>query len=245
MNRSLPSTVRNRRGQRLDIAIHHGLPDNSMLLVLGHGVTGNKDRPLLITLAERLASEGITTLRLSFSGNGGSEGAFEESTISREVEDLRDLLDALRGWEIGYAGHSMGAAVGVLTASVDPRIRFLVSLAGMIHTAEFARREFGEVTPGAGLMWDKPECPLSKAYVDDMNAVNSVLPAAKRVSVPWLLVHGTADDVVPLQDSKDVIQAVSGPTLIEIPDGDHVFTAPHDATMAGHVASWLQGLRAP
>jgi pimeloyl-ACP methyl ester carboxylesterase len=239
-----PSEIRNRHGERLDIAFHQGHPDNPRLVVLGHGVTGNKDRPLLVTLAEALAREGISALRISYSGNGASEGQFTESTLSREVEDLGSVLDALKGWEVGYAGHSLGGAVGVLRTSQDSRIRFLISLAGMAHTAAFAQREFGDVTPGAGLMWDKPECPLSQAFIDDMNRIRSVVDAARQVKVPWLFIHGQADDVVPIQDSHDLFAVASQPKKkVEIANADHVFSEPYAEDMARHVVAWVKELK--
>lgn len=243
MSRTIPSFLRNRQGQRLDFALHPGQADNNLLVVLGHGVTGNKDRPLLVTLGNALAAAGITALRVSYSGNGDSEGRFVDSTISAEVDDLGAVLDALAGWRIAYAGHSMGGAVGVIRASRDPRIQLLISLAGMVHTAAFAQREFGTLTPGAGNMWDKPECPLSQAYMDDLNRIGNVLEPARGLRVPWLLVHGSEDDVVPIQDSRDVL-ALGGTnkTLAEIPGGDHVFSDAHANAMAERVVSWIQAL---
>jgi uncharacterized protein len=236
----IPDVIRNRHGERLDFTYHPGASDGTTLMVLGHGVTGNKDRPLLVELGNTLAAAGIHALRISFAGNGASEGRFEDSTISKEIEDLGSVLDALPGWRIGYVGHSLGAAVGMLRASHDSRIRLLVSLAGMAHTAAFAQREFGQVTPGAGCMWDQPECPLSQRFMDDMTRVSSVVEAARRVRVPWLWVHGLADDVVPPQDSRD-LRAVANPPnrLLELPEADHVFSAPHAATMARAVVHWI------
>ena len=243
ITRAIPKEIRNRRGERLDIAVHPGDPAVSTLVVLGHGVTGNKDRPLLLTLAGQIAAQGSTALRLSFSGNGTSEGRFEESTISKEVEDLGAVLDALPGWRVGYVGHSLGAAVGVRRASEDSRIQFLVSLGGMAHTAAFAQREFGELTPGAGCMWDKPECPLSPAFMEDMERIGSVADAAKRIRVPWLFVHGQADDVVPLQDSRDLFAVAGQPKrLVELPGGDHVFSDNYAADMARSVVAWMKEL---
>ncbi|MBX3748259.1 MAG: alpha/beta hydrolase [Verrucomicrobiae bacterium] len=241
MKRPLPQELRNHRGQRLDFSLHPGRPDHGTLVVVGHGVTGNKDRPLLITLADRLAGAGVSVLRFSFAGNGASEGRFEDCTLSTEVDDLGAILDALPGWNVGYAGHSMGAAVGVLRARMDPRLRFLISLAGMVHTAAFAEREFGTVTPGVGCMWDKPECPLSPAYVEDMNRVGSVIEAAREIEVPWLLVHGVVDDVVPVQDSRDLM-AIGGSSrrLVELPEADHVFSDAHAEAMADAVVSWIR-----
>ena len=107
---------RNRRGERLDVSFHPG-ERSDRLVLLGHGVTGNKDRPLLVALAAGLSARGWPCLRISFSGNGDSEGDFRESTVTKEREDLRDILARLPdGLHIAYCGHSMGAAVGLLTA---------------------------------------------------------------------------------------------------------------------------------
>ena len=168
--------IRNSQGERLDHTFHPGSEGCRDLIVIGHGVTGNKDRPALVALSEALSSAGIPSLRISFSGNGESEGRFEDSTISKEVADLGCVLDALDDWRVGYAGHSMGGAVGVLRAASDDRIQTLVSLAGMVDTAEFFERKFGALTPDEGHMWDIPECPLSGAYADDMRAISTVTP---------------------------------------------------------------------
>jgi uncharacterized protein len=242
-NRVVPEEIHNRRGERLEFSYHPGAPDCPRLVVLGHGVTGNKDRPVLVEVGNALAGVGVHVLRFSFAGNGGSEGRFEEATLTKGVEDLGAVLDGLRGWEIGYAGHSMGAAVGVLRASDDQRIRFLISIAGMAHVADFAQREFGYQKPGEGFMWDKPECPLSAAWVEDMVRVGSVVEAARKVNRPWLFVHGLADDVVPPRDSRDLMEAAEGAKrLFELPDADHVFSGDDARTAAEEVAGWVQRL---
>ena len=175
--------ITNRHGERIDHSYGSGAEGSRELVVIGHGVTANKDRPFLVALAEALTAAGIPSLRISFSGNGASDGRFEESTISKEVEDLGAVLDALDGWRhITYVGHSMGAAVGVLRAAKDPRIQCLVSLGGMVHTREFVQRKFGGLTPGRDLMWDKPECPLSSAFVDDLGGIDTVLPQAAEIA---------------------------------------------------------------
>ena len=146
--------IRNRQDEQLDYTFHEGEGRSKNIVVLGHGVTGNKDRPFVVALGEGLAAAGISALRFSFSGNGESEGKFTDSTISKEVDDLGAVLDHLEEYTVCYVGHSMGGAVGVLRASEDKRIQLLVSLAGMVHTRAFAQREFGDVTPDEGFMWD-------------------------------------------------------------------------------------------
>jgi alpha/beta superfamily hydrolase len=84
--------IRNDQGERMDAAFHPG-ERTGVLLILGHGVTGDKDRPLLVALAEGLAKRGWPCLRISFSGNGESEGRFVDSCITKEV-----VFDAMDRW---------------------------------------------------------------------------------------------------------------------------------------------------
>ena len=233
----------NLSGERLDYAFHPGAPGSKHVVVIGHGVTGHKDRPLLIALAEGLSAAGVNVLRHSWSGNGESEGNFAESNITKEVADLGAILTALtaEGYTIAYAGHSMGGAVGVRRAVIDQRIRLLISLAGIVHTAEFAEHAFGHLEPGEGLMFDKPGLVLPAAYMADLRGIETVLDDTSRVTVPWLLVHGTEDDLVPLQHSLDAYShAITEKKLVEIPGADHLFEPDQTATAVKAVVDWCR-----
>ena len=242
----MDAEIRNAQGEKLDYAYHSAQGDCPFTVIIGHGVTANMNRPFVEALAKGLAMAGIPTLRFSFSGNGDSEGRFEDSCVSKEVEDLGAVIDAVKakGRRVVYVGHSMGGAVGVKRAAADDRIELLVSLAGMVHTAKFAEVEFGQETPGSGFMWGKEDCPLSQAFVDDMNQINSVLDLGAQIKVPWLLVHGTVDDVVPIAESREIfVQAQDPKELFEIENCDHVFDAETDPeslpVMVRKVTEWL------
>lgn len=231
---------RNRRGERLDVAFHSG-DKSDRLVLLGHGVTGNKDRPLLTAVAEGLAAKGWPCLRISFSGNGDSEGDFREATVTKESEDLRDLLDQLPdGLHLAYVGHSMGAAVGLMTAETDSRLKVLVNLAGMIRTEEFCETEFGEVTPDEGDMWDEPGCPLSHKYVDDMESIGDLFDEVSGLERPLLLIHGSDDDVVLPVDSDDAFDAAGDPKrLIRIEGEGHSFSDDSYPQIVVEIDRWL------
>lgn len=231
----------NNHGERLDTAFHGG-DRIGAIVVLGHGLTGNKDRPLLVAVADGLSKRGWPCLRISFSGNGDSEGRFEDSTISKEVEDLRMILEAVpQENRIAYVGHSMGAAVGVLTAATGLNIQSLITLAGMTHTSDFVAREFGDVEPGKGYMWGEEDYLLSPKFVDDLNGIRDTLDAASKVMQPWLLIHGTADDVVPAKDSLDAFAAANcRKELLEIPGAGHVFGEESYPQIIDAINAWLE-----
>jgi len=235
------SQIYNAQGERSDVAFHGG-DKLGALVVLGHGVTGDKDRPLLVAIANGLAERGWPCVRFSFSGNGESEGRFEDSTITKEVADLKTVLETVpQEKRIAYIGHSMGAAVGVITSASSLSIQTLVTLAGMTHTAEFVKREFGDLVPGEGNMWDEEGCPLSQSYVDDLNGIGDTLDAAAEVRQPWLFVHGTEDDVVPFKDSLDAFSAARcEKEMLEIPGAGHVFGEDSYAKIIEGIHSWLE-----
>ena len=205
-------------------------------------MTGNKDRPFVVSLAEAVASEGMAVLRFSFAGNGTSGGDFRDCTISKEVEDLKVVVTSAvnNGYRVTYAGHSMGGAVGVLAASSDHKIRHLISLAGMVNTKDFYDREFGEEKPDDGCMWEEPSCPLSSTYKNDMYSIGSVASKASEVKVPWLLNHGDSDDVVPIDDSREIFALANEPKkIIEIPGANHVFSEAGLEPMREAVIDWI------
>jgi uncharacterized protein len=233
--------IKNARGERLEFGFHAGADGTKEIVVIGHGVTGHKDRPFLIALAEGLSRAGISALRVSFSGNGGSEGRFVDSNITREVAELGAVIDALAGFEVTYVGHSMGAAVGVLRASEDRRIRRLVSLAGLVHVQAFAERHFAGLTPERDLMWGKPGCLLSSSYLDDIRRIGTTVDRAVEIAVPWLFVHGDADTIVPLQDSRDAFARAREPKDLVVLEGcDHVWEPAFTSRMVATVVRWLR-----
>jgi alpha/beta superfamily hydrolase len=240
--------IKNSLNETLDYTLAPGLESekkSGWLVILGHGVTGDKDRPVIVDTAHALNASGFDTLRFSFAGNGASEGAFTEATISKEAGDLNSVIDAVSAQysKIAYIGHSMGGAVGVIQASKDKRINALISLAGMVDTKTFAETEFDGVQPDQGCMWDNKDCPLSSKFMHDLcQTIGSVAPLAETITIPWLLVHGTADDVVLPKDSE-LVKTIKGDaaTLLPVPEADHSFEAPlHKAEMAEGVTQWLR-----
>ena len=191
-----PGEIRNASGERLDHTFVSGRPGQEDVVVIAHGVTSQRDRPWAADLAAALTAAGIAVVQFSFSGNGASEGRFEDATPTKEVEDLGSILDAFPGFRVACVGHSMGGAVSLLRASRDPRIAALVSLAGMLHVHEFMQRHFGHLRPGDAML-EKPACPWNRNLEEDARRLGSLTDVARGIRIPWLLVHGTADELRP------------------------------------------------
>jgi len=236
---SSPSEIRNPQGERIATTFVPGDPTRRELIVIGHGVTSDKERPWSEALSAGLAAEGIASLRIAFSGNGESEGRFVDSTITKEVGDLGAVLDAVGERPVAYVGHSMGGAVGLLRAVQDPRLVALVSLAPVVHTAEFVTRMFGDLVAGQPIL-GKPHCPFGEALRDDLMTIGTTVDAAAEVRVPWLVVHGEADEVVPAQQSIDLHERSPERSELVLLDGvDHSFTGAGLSRLVEAVVPWL------
>ena len=241
--------IKNSFGETLDYTFTAGAKscrDEKWLVILGHGVTGNKDRPVITDTAKAINEAGFDTLAFSFAGNGDSEGDFREATITKEVGDLDAVINAVSEAypKIAYIGHSMGGAVGVIQATRDDRIKALISIAGMIDTKAFAIAEFGDETPDEGLMWEEENCPLSAAFMDDLcQTIGTVEPLVDRVEARWLLVHGTADDVVLPKDTERVkTRKGNAVDVVFVEGADHSFNeSAHKAQLTETIVKWLRG----
>ncbi|MHC4859957.1 MAG: alpha/beta hydrolase family protein, partial [Planctomycetota bacterium] len=131
-------TITNRDGLPMRANLH--LPEGDgphPLVLVAHGFKGFKDWGSFPHIAESLAGRGLAALRFNFARNGIGDDPlafdrldlFEENSLSRELRDLEDLLEALPDHDatdrdrIGLLGHSRGGGVAVLFAAREPRIR--------------------------------------------------------------------------------------------------------------------------
>jgi pimeloyl-ACP methyl ester carboxylesterase len=235
----IPDTIVNPRGERLAFTVTPGEPGRRDIVLLGHGVTSDKDRPWSKAIAAALRMKGIASLRFAFSGNGDSEGRFVDSTVTKEVEDLGAVIGALDSFRVSYVGHSMGGAVGLVRASQDERLHSLVSLAAVTHAAEFVERVFGHLSYGEPML-EKSHCPFGAALDSDLRGLGALADKASSISMPWLIVHGTADETVPLQHSLDLHEcAPERSELVELEGVDHSFTGDGMQRMVDVVVPWL------
>ena len=75
----------------------------------------------------------------------------------------------------------------------------------------------------------------------DLRKLDTLVNHASLIKVPWLLVHGTEDDVVFPQDSLDIFAQANQPvSLLQIKGSNHVFAGAHTAQMTEPVTAWVK-----
>jgi dienelactone hydrolase len=216
-------------------------------VVICHGFKGFKDWGFFPKLAERLATAGFTAVSFNVSGSGVSGGdVFDEPVRwlrqrpSWDLADVGTVVDwAVSGgapW-VGLVGHSRGGGLAILQAARDPRVRALVTWNAIDHFLRWPEEEIARwrrdgridvVNARTGQV-----LPIGRDALDDIDAHGAdgldVLGAAGRVTVPWLLVHGLADQTVPVGVARTLAARASGPVLelLLLEGADHTFGIRH------------------
>jgi acetyl esterase/lipase len=197
-------------------------------------------RSTMAALAVDLADRGWATWNVEYRrvGNGGG--------VPETLDDVRAAIAALaavtapvaRG-HIVVVGHSAGGQLGLCVAD-EPAVAAVVSLAGVCDLAAAFADAIGESATGAFMGGGPDDRPDAYALADPIRR----LPAGARV----LLVHGDADQRVPVEQSRRYADAAAaaGDTrceLYELPGVDHFDLIDPRTTAWATVAARLETLR--
>jgi dipeptidyl aminopeptidase/acylaminoacyl peptidase len=174
-------------------------------------------------IAERLASCGVATLRLDDRGVGESEGDSAAATADDTAADTRAALTFLRsrpevdGRRVGLVGHSYGGMVAPLVAAADPAVAAVVLLGAPAkpfrETMRYQHRY--RIENDAAIPPSARETALAEAMRQQQANVESSgeawrrsiqdhdpLPAARRLRMPVLILHGLTDRAVAPEDAS-------------------------------------------
>lgn len=203
-------------------------------VILVHGWESNRGR--VLPNARFLHDIGFHVLAFDVRGHGENpaeqlpiSGAEFASDTGAAVAWLAARPDVAR---IGVLGHSMGAVGAILAAAENPAIEALVSTAAPADPARLTRQTFllaGLPIPGfmgGPLAWLTARVYLrprghSVAGIDGRRAI-------ARYPGPVLIMHGSSDQVIPLQFFRNLAEAArnGAPSRVEtyvVPDGTHSF----------------------
>jgi dienelactone hydrolase len=233
---------------RGDVRVMEGAEPRSAVVIC-HGFKGFREWGFFPAVAGAVAARGHAAVSFDFSHNGvGADGVdfsalelFERHTLTREVDEIRMVLDALprilprRPKRIGLLGHSRGGGEAVLAASEDRRVDALVTWAAIasVHRwseeqlARWRRGESVEIV-NARTGQAMPIGPQLLRDIEENTERLDIRRAAARLTLPWLIVHGEADTSVPADDARTLWDmAGENAELLLIEDADHTFGAKH------------------
>jgi uncharacterized protein len=221
------------RSEDVYLACTLRLPErsNGRAIVYSHGWGGGRENGYHADLLDDLCAHGYTTLSLDHRGYGESTS---QKDLAKWPVDLSALVDYLasRDLAVWVAGLSTGGTMAISTASQHPVIKGAVALSPF---ASLSR-----------LVQDKPEHEptLSQIFGGLTPAMDAAANAYEKIAAiaprPVLLVHGSADSIIPSSHSIVLYEVAGQPKdLWIIPDAEHTLTNVERASLFDRLRSWL------
>ena len=194
------------------------------------------------SLVDRVARDaGWAGLTFTFRGTGTSEGDF---SIEGWLADVRAAIDALEARPdvngVWLAGFRLGGTLAIVSAADDARVRGVATFAAPASLSEWVRDPewFMQYARDTGVVRTTAYPPDPHAWTHAIAALDPV-EAAKRIPPrSWLLVHGSSDNVIPLDDARRLYDAAGDHVDLRIvQNGPHRLR--HDPRAIALLLGWL------
>lgn len=226
------------------------------IIIFSHGYKGFKDWGVWDLMARAFARNGFFFVKFNFSFNGGTLEqpidfpdleAFSENTFSKELDDLEVVIDwvsdvnsefknHIDSTDISLIGHSRGGGTVIIKASEDERVKNLITLASVSDfKTRFPAGEEFEAWKKHGIGYventrTKQQMPHKFSFYEDFEANEARLTvsrAASRLNIPFLIIHGTEDPTVNIDNAEHLKEWCPSAELLLLEGSNHVFEGAH------------------
>lgn len=221
--------------------------------IVSHGFKGYREWGFFPYISEELSKENFIAVNHDFSLNGVMDpdkflfdnDKFRRNTVSTEIADLTQLINKLPDllpndeWnsEIYLMGHSLGGAVSILTASLNPTLNIKkLSTWGAIGKIDRNTERQKKLWREKGVMDFKvnitgQELSLNVDYLEDKESNKEKYNLAENIAsldIPVQIIHGDKDFTVRLEEAKILKEAAGENAELKVIEKcNHIFNITH------------------
>ncbi|MDO4978038.1 MAG: alpha/beta hydrolase [Eubacteriales bacterium] len=201
------------------------------LAIVIHGFTGHMEEDHIIAACHAMHKAGLATLRVEMYGHGGSGGNFMDHTLFKWISNAHAATDYAKSLDfvtdLYLCGHSQGGLLTILVAGMRPDdFKAIIPLSPATIILDGAKS--GNLL---GTPFDPNHIPdvlkskdleLSGHYIRAAQYLH-IEDGIKRYHGPVLIVHGAADQTVPVQYAYDAAALYDNCELAIIEGDSHCF----------------------
>lgn len=218
-------------------------PEAHALVILVHGFKGFKDWGFFPWLSDFLCEQRLAVCRFNMSRSGIGENPdtfdrldlFADDTYSAQVADLRTVIRHAQARVPGptfLLGHSRGGGVALMAALRVPNLHGVVTWSSIARAdrwddatkKKWRKDGFVEVENAR----TKQMMRMSTRMLDDVEAERFDIPSCvKRLRSPLLVIHGSKDESVPVEESREIARVSRDFAHVVIGNASHTYNAIH------------------
>lgn len=221
------------------------LPHN--FAVFAHCFTCSKNLLAVTNISRTLTKAGFGVLRFDFTGLGESEGDFENTNFSGNVEDL---ISAAKYLESNYKsptlliGHSLGGPAVIMAANKLPKVKAVVTInspSDPEHVKQNLQNDLNKILSEgeATVNLVGRNFTIKKQFLDDLSK-QPIKEVVKEFKKALLIMHSPQDKTVSVSNAEEIYLAAHHPkSFISLDGADHLLSNKEDSQYAGNViAAW-------
>jgi putative redox protein len=215
--------------------------------VFAHCFTCNKNLNAVRNISRALNQAGIAVLRFDFTGLGDSEGAFEDTNFTSNVDDLvlacAYVAEHYQAPEL-IVGHSLGGAAVICAAAQVASIQAVATIGapfapGHVGHLVASKAEEIELTGEAEVNIGGRPFRVRKQFLEDIVA-QSLTDKLKSMRKAFLILHSPQDRTVEIENAAKLYKAAHHPkSFVSLDGADHLLSDKKDSNYVGEViANW-------
>ena len=225
-------TFKNAKGMVLAARLE--LPENepTAYALFAHCFTCNKNLTAVRTIGRTLTEKNIAVLRFDFTGLGESEGDFEHTNFSSNIEDLYSAAQFLKeNYQAPslLIGHSLGGAAVIYASAKIPSVKAIATIGApsnpkhvshLFHSSINEIKEMGSAIVSIG----GREFTIQKQFIEDIQE-NNLKHILNNFRNSILILHSPQDTTVGIENAAEIYSAARHPkSFISLNGADHLLS---------------------
>ncbi|KAH7533643.1 hypothetical protein FEM48_Zijuj04G0153400 [Ziziphus jujuba var. spinosa] len=222
--------VQNKHGEKLVGLLHE--TGSVEIIILCHGFRSTKDSSVLANLAVALEDQGISASHFDFAGNGESEGGNVVLLYASKYNDIHTVVNVSGRYDLksGLEMHLGQDFMPIIKEEgfIDVKKKN-VEYSHFTYSTNTLFMYVGNMDYRVTLE------SLTERLTTDMHEACLHIDKDGRV----LTVHGTADEIVPVEDAYEFAKIIPNHKLHIIKKAGHGYTNKHRAEFASVVLEFI------
>ena len=181
--------------------------------LFAHCFTGNKNLTAVKNLGKALTEKGIAVMRFDFTGLGESEGDFENTNFSSNIEDLEAAAAFLKAEYKAPSiliGHSLGGAAVIFASMKIEGIKAIATIAAPSspgHVSHLLKNGLEEINRNgkAEVSIGGRSFTIKKQFLEDIEE-NNLSKIVHEMRFPILIFHSPQDDTVGIDNAAQIYE---------------------------------------